>query len=235
MDDDSRSLLVAASARGSVFQGRPVWPLPNNNGVYICTRIHRWSMQRSLILLSAGLLALAAPASAIYVEGYEPPTFHDVTFEIREGADGLLLVLAEGNFSLVQQGHHLNITVNNTLSRSASFAFLSTLHGDDPIDDDGNVTPSTRTIGTLEIPAGETVVQGFDLPNDTLRLRFEADDGTDQASFDQDLMMFLAASTGGLEEDGNADLGGEPDKDSPLFPVGLLTVALMAAALVRRR
>src|SRR5688572_10106771 len=95
------------SGQGAYGQNQPIPPPP-------CGGRDAWgSMHRISLLLAAGLLAMVPSASAIYVEGHEPPTWHDVTFEVRATGDGIEIVLAEGDFSQVQQGHHLNVTVVN--------------------------------------------------------------------------------------------------------------------------
>ena len=198
-------------------------------------------MHRSLLLLLTGLLAVTAPSSAIYVEGYEPPTWHDVTFEVRHTADGIEIVLVEGNFTMVQQGHHVNVTVINNLSGSVDFAFLSTWHGDDPMDDGGNITYSTRVLRELTLEAGSNVTETVQLPNDTFRLRFEVDDGTHQAAHDEELMIFLAMSGGMVDDTGQEpaesedEVDAKADENTPFVPIAVLLAVLVVGTLLVRR
>jgi hypothetical protein len=195
-------------------------------------------MQRSLLLLAAGLLAMAAPGSALYLEGYVPDTWHDIVLEAREDENGTLelVVVGDENLTPIQSGDHVNYTVRNSVGAEIDFLFESTWHGDDAVDDQGNSQKTTRLLDEVNIPDATEVSAGLQLPNDTLEIRFTVTDGERSANITHELLNYqiMAMEPGGLEEEVDEESEKE-DKGAPFAPVALLAVFLVAAAAFVRR
>jgi hypothetical protein len=193
-------------------------------------------MRGTLLALLAGLLAVTAPASAIYLEGADQTQRHHVVLDITTAdcpdAAVLCIVDLDGNLSMIATANSVNFTIHNRLARQVTLE-IRTIPSPDAEDASRF---ASQLLVQVTLAAGEsTEVAEIAMPEDVTYIRLQASDGAAIAERDQDLlnMRIMASGPGGPDNEHVEATSDKEPRDSPFLPaLWFLVVLGLATVLV---